>query len=193
MQYGNMNPQNNMQYGNMNPQIYNMQLQQQTNDNNKRNVSNLVVGIISAILLFIGVFAPAIDFSVYHESVQIQYSLMKICENVGLLSSMWMGIPYGILIAAVVMIILSFFDYPILKIIPSIIVIIMIVLMLVDVGNVVDWVMQMIEKFSDSGITGSGYIDAGKVISSFMPGIYCLTAGLLSGIAGCFLKSHKTY
>ena len=186
--YGNVNqpysyPQyNSMQYGNM---------QQQTVPDRKknRNYASMVFGLVSMVLLIIGVFAPAIDFSAYHASVQIQYSFMKICQNVGLISAMWMGIPYGILIAAVIMGALSFVDIPQLKIIPSVIVIMMIVLMIVDVGNVVDWVLQMIERFADTSWSISDNAgDAAQVIKSFMAGVYCLAAGLITGIISCFVK-----
>ncbi len=159
---------------------------------NNKNYVSLLLGLLSMLSLVLGVFAPAIDFSIFHESVQIQYSLMKICQNVGLISAMWRGIPYGILIAAVLMGVLSFTDYPLLKLVPSIIVIIMVILMLADIGNVADWVMETIEKFADSASTGaSGGIDVGQVVRSFMPGIYCLAAGLVTGIVSCFVNRQS--
>lgn len=164
----------------------------QSRNYQSRNYVSMVLGIVSTILLAVGVFAPAIDFSLYHESVQIQYSLMKICQNVGLISSMWMGIPYGILIAVVVMGVMSFVDIPMLKLIPSVIVIIMVILMVVDVGNVVEWVMEMIEKFSETGTTDqAGDVTALQVIKSFMIGFYCLAAGIITGIISCFAKSKN--
>ena len=63
--------------------------------------ASMLLGILSAVLLTVSLFVPAIDLSAYHAQVQIRYSIMKICENVGLISDMWRGIPIGILIAAV--------------------------------------------------------------------------------------------
>lgn len=71
----------------------------------------MLLGILSAVLLTVSLFVPAIDLSAYHAQVQIRYSIMKICENVGLISDMWRGIPIGILIAAVGMLVLSLSGY----------------------------------------------------------------------------------
>lgn len=181
-----------MPYNMMQQTPYNsVQPQLQTDVDGKRNIPSMVCGLISAVLLAICVFAPAIDFSAYHASVHFAYSLMKICQNVGLLSSMWMGIPYGILIAALLMCVLSFVDIPQLKLIPTAIVVIMIVLMLADIGNIVAWVMGMIEKFSDAPSMKDSTIGVVQVIKSFLPGIYCLAAGLVTGIVSCFVKGRK--
>lgn len=96
----------------------------------------MLLGILSAVLLTVSLFVPAIDLSAYHAQVQIRYSIMKICENVGLISDMWRGIPIGILIAAVGMLVLSFVRIPPLKAIPCMIVVCMIIIALVDMGNV---------------------------------------------------------
>lgn len=188
-------PQNEsgyIQYNNM--QYNNTQAQAVSDSDTKkdRNRASMVLGLVSMVLLLIGVLAPMIDFSAYHANVQIQYSLMKICQNVGLISAMWMGIPYGILIAAVLMGILAFVDIPQLKLVPSIIVIIMIILMVADIGNVVEWVIEMIEKFSDKPYTASGSgVGAGQVIKSFMAGFYCLIAGIITGFVSCFVKHRE--
>ena len=85
--------------------------------------ASMLLGILSAVLLTVSLFVPAIDLSAYHAQVQIRYSIMKICENVGLISDMWRGIPIGILIAAVGMLVLSFVRIPPLKAIPCMIVV----------------------------------------------------------------------
>ena len=59
--------------------------------------ASMLLGILSAVLLTVSLFVPAIDLSAYHAQVQIRYSIMKICENVGLISDMWRGIPIVIL------------------------------------------------------------------------------------------------
>lgn len=198
MQYNNVQNSNaymqynNVQNSNAYMQYNNMQIQAVPETKNARNRASMVFGLVSMVFLLVGVLAPAIDFSAYHASVQIQYSLMKICQNVGLISAMWMGIPYGILIAAVLMGILAFVDIPQLKLVPSIIVIIMIILMVADIGNVVEWVIEMIEKFSDKPYTASGSgVGAGQVIKSFMIGFYCLIAGIVTGFVSCFVKRRE--
>ena len=45
--------------------------------------ASMLLGILSAVLLTVSLFVPAIDLSAYHAQVQIRYSIMKICENVG--------------------------------------------------------------------------------------------------------------
>lgn len=178
---------NNMQYNNTQAQA-----DSDSDTKNNRNYASMALGLLSMVLLLIGVLVPAIDFSAYHDSVQIQYSLMKICQNVGLISAMWMGIPYGILIAAVLMGILAFVDIPQLKLVPVMIVLIMIILMVADIGNVVEWVIEMIEKFSDKPYTASDSgVGAGQVIKSFMAGFYCLIAGIVTGFVSCFVKRRE--
>ena len=93
--------------------------------------ASMILGLFSAILLGISMFVPAMDFSKFHESVHIRYRFMKICENVGLISDMWRGIPIGILIAAALMLVLSFVRIPPLKAIPCVIIVSLIVLAIV--------------------------------------------------------------
>ena len=112
--------------------------------------ASMLLGILSAVLLTVSLFVPAIDLSAYHAQVQIRYSIMKICENVGLISDMWRGIPIGILIAAVGMLVLSFVRIPPLKAIPCMIVVCMIIIALVDMGNVTAWISKMLARFISS-------------------------------------------
>ena len=39
----------------------------------------MLLGILSAVLLTVSLFVPAIELSAYHAQVQIRYSIMKIC------------------------------------------------------------------------------------------------------------------
>ena len=115
--------------------------------------ASMLLGILSAVLLTVSLFVPAIDLSAYHAQVQIRYSIMKICENVGLISDMWRGIPIGILIAAVGMLVLSFVRIPSLKAIPCMIVVCMIIIALVDMGNVTAWISKMLARFISSQVS----------------------------------------
>lgn len=154
--------------------------------NNKFVPGSMILGLISALFLTLGMLMPAMDFSHFHEEVDIQYNLFKICENVGLLSSMWMGIPYGIIIGIIAIIILSFFKIPVLKIIPCVLITAMLILMLADVGNIIEWVTNTLNKFyKNNNIT----INFTEIVKSFMPGIYFLAAGLITGYISCFFKS----
>ena len=118
----------------------------------------MLLGILSAVLLTVSLFVPAIDLSAYHAQVQIRYSIMKICENVGLISDMWRGIPIGILVAAVGMLVLSFVRIPPLKAIPCMIVVCMIIIALVDMGNVTAWISKMLARFISSQVSSGSSV-----------------------------------
>lgn len=147
-----------------------------------------ILGLISAIFLTLGLFLPAMDFSRFHEKVDIQYNLIKICKNVGLLSSMWMGIPYGILIGIIGIFLLSFIKIPILKIIPCLVVTAMVILMVADVGNIIEWVTDTLDKFYKNNDI---IINLSKIIKSFLSGIYFLAAGIIFGFVSCFFKAPR--
>lgn len=144
-----------------------------------------ILGLLSTILLTLGLTLPAIDFSHFHESVDIQYNLIKICENIGLVSSMWTGIPYGIIIGIIALTILSFTKIPVLKILPSLLITAMFVLMLVDMGNIISWISNVLQKFNSTQYIE---VNAHEVIKSFMPGIYFLACGIITSYASCFFK-----
>ena len=141
----------------------------------------MLLGILSAVLLTVSLFVPAIDLSAYHAQVQIRYSIMKICENMGLISDMWRGIPIGILIAAI----------PPLKAIPCMIVVCMIIIALVDMGNVTAWISKMLARFISSQVSSGSSVSGATIWKSFQAGIYLLAAGLVSGIASCFVSNHQ--
>lgn len=152
--------------------------------------ASMILGLFSAILLGISMFVPAMDFSKFHESVQIRYSFMKICENVGLISDMWRGIPIGILIAAALMLVLSFVRIPPLKAIPCVIIVSLIVLAIVDFGNVLEFARELIARFVSIKVSEEP-IGAGTVLSSFGAGFYLLAAGLVCGIVSCFVSNRS--
>lgn len=155
-----------------------------------RITASMILGLFSAILLGISMFVPAMDFSKFHESVQIRYSFMKICENVGLISDMWRGIPIGILIAAALMLVLSFVRIPPLKAIPCVIIVSLIVLAIVDFGNVLEFARELIARFVSIKVSEEP-IGTGTVLSSFGVGFYLLAAGLVCGIVSCFVSNRS--
>ncbi len=150
--------------------------------------ASMILGLFSSILLGISMFVPAMDFSKFHESVQIRYSFMKICENVGLISDMWRGIPIGILIAAALMLVLSFVRIPPLKAIPCVIIVSLIILAIVDFGNVLAFARELIARFVSIKVSEEP-IGVGTVLSSFGAGFYLLAAGLVCGIVSCFVSN----
>lgn len=150
--------------------------------------ASMILGLFSSILLGISMFVPAMDFSKFHESVQIRYSFMKICENVGLISDMWRGIPIGILIAAALMLVLSFIRIPPLKAIPCVIIVSLIILAIVDFGNVLAFARELIARFVSIKVSEDP-IGVGTVLSSFGAGFYLLAAGLVCGIVSCFVSN----
>ena len=152
--------------------------------------ASMILGLFSAILLGISMFVPAMDFSKFHESVQIRYSFMKICENVGLISDMWRGIPIGILIAAALMLVLSFVRIPPLKAIPCVIIVSLIILAIVDFGNVLEFARELIARFVSIKVSEDP-IGAGTVLSSFGAGFYLLAVGLVCGIVSCFVSNRS--
>ena len=152
--------------------------------------ASMILGLFSAILLGISMFVPAMDFSKFHESVQIRYSFMKICENVGLISDMWRGIPIGILIAAALMLVLSFVRIPPLKAIPCVIIVSLIILAIVDFGNVLEFARELIARCVSIKVSEDP-IGAGTVLSSFGAGFYLLAAGLVCGIVSCFVSNRS--
>lgn len=146
-----------------------------------------IMGIISSVLLLISLLIPIIDFSVFEENVDIQYNLIKVCKNVGLISAPWTGVPYGIIIGIIAMFILSFVKIPALKLIPCFVVIAMVTIMLVDLGNIIEWVKAVLDKYySEGGVV----VNVSKVFSGIMAGAYTLAAGLIVGIISCFVKAQ---
>lgn len=145
----------------------------------------MVLAVISALLIVVGLFLPAIDFSLFYEDIDLQYSLLKICKNVALISSMWRAIPIGFFIAAAMMLVLAFVKLPILRILPCLLAAAMFVLMLVDTGNVIDWANNTIEKIMEPG---NIVVNFEEIMKSLMYGIYITIAGLITGVASCFIK-----
>ncbi len=144
-----------------------------------------ILGLLSSVLLLIGLLVPMIDFSHFQENVDIQYNLIKICKNVGLISAPWTGIPYGIVIGIIAMLVLSFIRIPLLKLIPSMIVLSMLIIMLVDMGNVIDWVEMVLDKYYEGNLI---IVNMSEVMKSLMAGIYILVSGLIVGFISCFVK-----
>lgn len=189
MNYNNVN--NNLNYSNVNYDNtgVNMSYGAISTKNYSRILNpSTILGLISSLFLTLGLFLPAMDFSRFHEEVDIQYNLIKICKNVGLLSSMWMGIPYGIIIGIMGIFLLSFIKIPVLKIIPCLIVTAMVILMVADVGNIIEWVNDTLDKFYKNNDI---IINISNIIKSFLSGIYFLAAGIIFGFVSCFFKAPQ--
>jgi len=146
---------------------------------------SMILGIVGSVIMLVGLMMPAIDFSHFHQEVDIQYNLFKIGKNVGLISAMWNVIPYAILVSVVVMVILSFVRIPILKLLPTILILCMLVLMLVDMGNVAAWATDMLDKV---GIVLEKEITIKEIFKSLMPGIYVIVVGWVVALVSCFVK-----
>ncbi len=189
MNYNNVN--NNLNYGNVNYDNtgFNMPYGTISTKNYSRILNpSTILGFISSIFLTLGLFLPAMDFSRFHEEVDIQYNLIKICKNLGLLSSMWMGIPYGIIIGIIGIFLLSFIKIPILKIIPCLVITAMVILMVADVGNIIEWVNDTLDKFYKNNDI---IINFSNILKSFLSGIYFLAAGIVFGFVSCFFKAPQ--
>lgn len=160
------------------------------NQNQKRFITpSLVTGLLSSLLLLLGLLVPMIDFSYFHEKVDIQYNLLKICKNVGLISAPWMGIPYGMAIGIAAMFILSFVKIPQLKLIPCMIILAMLIIMLVDMGNVIDWTDTILDKYYGPDMIE---VNVSEILKSLMAGAYLLVAGLVTGIISSCFKNKET-
>lgn len=195
---------NNIQSNNQG-NIYNQnQIIQYTYDNEGMNVveassynipfinrllnPSTIIGLIAATSLIIGLCVSIIDFSAFHENIDIQYNFGKVCENVALISPVWAGIPYGIIIGIVMLIILSFINIPVLKIIPTILIVVMFAYVMVDVSNVVDWCRDFVHSFMDAS---SMKVEFSTVLSAISAGAYFLVVGVIMAIVSCFLPGAK--
>lgn len=172
--YGNVNQGNNGFYS------YNKPKQK-----NKLITISTILGLIGAVIILVGLMLPAIDFSHFHSEVDIQYNLFKVGKNVGLISGMWNVIPYVILVSVIILMVLSFIRIPVLKVLPTVLIICMFVLMLADMGNVVTWASDLLDKL---GIVLEKDITVGEIFKSLMPGIYIMVAGVMVSLVSCFVK-----
>lgn len=149
---------------------------------------SMIVGLVAAVLVFIGMMLPMIDMSAFHEKIQIKYNIFKVCENVGLISPSWKGVPYGMLIGVAAMVILSFVDIPLLKLIPSMIILAMLIIMFADMGNIINWAKSMIDRYFGEGVVG---LDNSNVIKSLSIGVCFMAAGIVTGLVSCFCPGRK--
>ena len=150
--------------------------------------ASMLVGLLSAVLVFIGMMIPMIDMSAFHEKIQIKYNIFKVCENVGMISSTWKGIPYGMLIGVIVMVVLSFVDIPVLKLIPIMIMLAMFIIMFVDMGNIINLAKELVRRFLGEGVVE---LENENVLKSISLGVYCMIAGIVTGIVSCFCPGKE--
>lgn len=150
--------------------------------------ASMLVGLLSAVLVFIGMMIPMIDMSAFHEKIQIKYNIFKVCENVGMISSTWKGIPYGMLIGVIVMVVLSFVDIPVLKLIPIMIMLAMFIIMFVDMGNIINLAKELVRRFLGEGVVE---LENENVLKSIYLGVYFMIAGIVTGIVSCFCPGKE--
>lgn len=147
-----------------------------------------IVSLVAVLLLMIGLAVPIMDFTVFHKNLDIQYNFAKICENVGLLSPIWNGLTYGIIIGIAILIVLSFVNIPPLKIIPCVLILVMLIIALADVGNVVEWGNELIESTLGKDVIE---LNTGNIKKGIMSGAYFLGAGLAAAFVSCFIPGAK--
>lgn len=150
--------------------------------------ASMLVGLLSAVLVFIGMMIPMIDMSAFYEKIQIKYNIFKVCENVGMISSTWKGIPYGMLIGVIVMVVLSFVDIPVLKLIPIMIMLAMFIIMFVDMGNIINLAKELVRRFLGEGVVE---LENENVLKSISLGVYFMIAGIVTGIVSCFCPGKE--
>ncbi len=192
--YGNGQPQynpygNNQQqynpYGNVQSQ-YNPYENPSANKPGGKSIINasMIIGLMGAIIIFVGLMLPAIDFSHFHQDVDIQYNLFKVGKNVGLISAMWNVIPYAILVGIILLVVLSFVKIPVLRVLPVLLMLCMFILMLADMGNVVAWAKDLLDKFD---IVLETEITTAEIFKSLMPGVYVMVVGMVVALVSCFV------
>ena len=148
-----------------------------------------IMGLVSCILLTLGLLLPTIDFSHFHESVDFQYNFMKLCKNVRLASPIWTGLPWGIIIGIILMLVLSFNRIPQFKLIPCMLIIAMFVIMLVDMDNVIKWADDFLNSELVQNLVEYDFkVNRTEVFKSLRAGIYLMVAGTVTGIISCISK-----
>lgn len=147
--------------------------------------ASMILGLLGSVIIGVGLMLPAIDFSHFHSDVELQYNLFKLGKNVGLISAMWNIIPYAIVAGIILLAVLAFIRIPVLKILPVILILCMFVLMLVDMGNVVDWANHTLDML---GINLETEVTTGEVFKALMPGVYIMIVGVVVATVSCFVK-----
>lgn len=182
--YGNGQQQYNP-YGNVQPQYNPYEAPTAKKPGGKSIINaSMILGLVGAIILFVGLMLPAIDFSHFHQEVDIQYNLFKVGKNVGLISAMWNVIPYAILVGIILLVILSFVKIPVLKVLPVLLILCMFILMLADMGNVAAWAKDLLDKFE---IVLEKEITTAEIFKSLMPGVYVMVVGMVVSLVSCFV------
>lgn len=152
----------------------------------KINISN-IVGLIAVAFMVAGYNSPMLDFSFFHENIDIQYGLYKICYNIGIISPVWNVVPYGIMLGILLMLVLSFVDTPQLKIIPMVLICSMLGIMIFDLKHVISFIMDILKKYTEQG---NGSASPLRQLGCIMYGAYLLLTGVVLGIISCFLPGR---
>lgn len=147
--------------------------------------ASMILGLLGAVIILVGLMLPAIDLSHFHSEVELQYNLFKLGKNVGLISAMWNVIPYAIVGGIILLVILSFVRIPVLKILPVVLILCMFILMLADMGNLVSWANETLDKL---GINLETKVSTGEIFKALMPGIYIMVVGVIVTLISCFTR-----
>ena len=149
----------------------------------------MIMGLLSSLLMLIGLLMPIMDFSYFHSEIDIQYNLIKICKNIRLVSPIWTALPTGIIIGIVLMAVLSFVRIPQFRLVPFFVVLAMFIVMLADMNNLIAWANEFLNSdIVQSVVLQEFVIDKAGVMNSIMPGAYVLGAGMVMGFVSSFIK-----
>lgn len=155
-------------------------------ENNKKISLSMIFGIISAALILI---SPFIRFATYSHSGHrvFDYNFFKFCDRASYIEVMWRGLPYGIVIAGVIMLILSFINIPLLKLFPCALLIAVLTILVYTIYKTGKSVFEYLTN--NMSITFSENISISDCIG---PGIYLMVLGLFVGIVSCFFKASRS-
>ncbi|MBQ8412589.1 MAG: hypothetical protein IJX12_03145 [Lachnospiraceae bacterium] len=166
-----------------------------SNEEDRISLSNRILNastiftLISATLILVGLLIPMIDFSHFHQEIDLQYNIMKLCKNIRLVSPVWTALPVGIIIGIVLLYILAFVRIPYFRLIPCIVVLSMFIIMLADMNNLITWADELLNSETMQEICGQEFvINKTEVLKSLRAGIYLMVAGTITGIISSFIK-----
>lgn len=150
-----------------------------------------ILGLLSAVSLFMGIKLPIIDLSCFNENIEIKYNLIKLCKNVRLISPIWTGIPAGFWIGIIFMAALAFVKIPQFRLIPCVIILSMLIVMLADTNNLILWANKTLNSEEIQKLINQEFlIDMKDVVNSIRSGAYFIGAGLLTGFVSCFIRGR---
>ena len=103
----------------------------QANNVNKRKINlSMLLGIVSAIMIFLGMHINFFSFTFGKRN--FIWNFGELCKRAGIFSDLWRGLPAGMYICVFMMLACSFFKTPIIKLFPFFIGFIILIIMLID-------------------------------------------------------------